>query len=135
MESNTYMVAGRTFELQHHGVKGMKWGIRRYQSKGVKGRTEKRSRLERAADAVDENRQKAERQKRNAKRGAKAIVTALQVVGTVYSTDVALTGGAVTRATYKAGKAAAKNAMNKVGDMMFDYAVLDATGKVIRRYN
>jgi hypothetical protein len=75
------------------------------------------------------------RQKRNVKRGAKAAVTALQVVGTLYSTDVALTGGAVTRATYKAGKTAVKSAMNKVGDTLFDYAVLDASGKVIRRYN
>ena len=29
MESNTYMVAGQTFELKHYGVKGMKWGKRR----------------------------------------------------------------------------------------------------------
>lgn len=31
MESTTYMVAGREFELQHYGVKGMKWGVRRKQ--------------------------------------------------------------------------------------------------------
>lgn len=158
MESTTYMVAGQTFELQHHGVKGMKWGVRRYQSKGAKGRTKKRSRLERAADAAqrdadnlrkhgytaeadavqkvaDKNRQKAERQKQTAKRGAKAIGKALQVVGTLYSIDVAVTGGAVTKGAAKAGKAAVKSAMNKVGDTLFDYAVLDASGKVIRRYN
>ena len=29
MESTTYMVAGQEFELQHYGVKGMKWGVRR----------------------------------------------------------------------------------------------------------
>ena len=29
MESNTYMVAGQTFELKHYGVKGMKWGVRK----------------------------------------------------------------------------------------------------------
>jgi NAD(P)H-hydrate repair Nnr-like enzyme with NAD(P)H-hydrate dehydratase domain len=29
MESTTYTVAGQEFELQHYGVKGMKWGVRR----------------------------------------------------------------------------------------------------------
>lgn len=29
MESTTYTVAGQEFELQHHGVKGMKWGVRK----------------------------------------------------------------------------------------------------------
>lgn len=39
METNTYMVAGQTFELQHYGVKGMKWGVRRANksSDGAKG--------------------------------------------------------------------------------------------------
>lgn len=32
MESNTYTVNGLDFELQHHGVKGMKWGRRKKQS-------------------------------------------------------------------------------------------------------
>jgi hypothetical protein len=29
MESTTYTVAGQEFELQHHGVKGMRWGVRK----------------------------------------------------------------------------------------------------------
>lgn len=29
MESNTYTIDGKEFELRHHGVKGMKWGKRK----------------------------------------------------------------------------------------------------------
>jgi hypothetical protein len=29
MESTIYTVDGKEFELQHHGVKGMKWGVRK----------------------------------------------------------------------------------------------------------
>mgnify|MGYP006967411505 CR=1 FL=1 len=160
MESTIYTVGGRDFELQHHGVKGMKWGVRRYQNKdgSLTQKGKKRSRLERAADAAqrdadnlrkhgytaeadavqkvaDKNRQKAERQKQTSKRGAKADGKALQVAGTLYYTDLALTGGAVTRATAKAGKAAAKRTLNNIGDQMFDYSILDKDGKVLRRYN
>ncbi len=28
MESTVYTVSGRAFELKHHGVKGMRWGVR-----------------------------------------------------------------------------------------------------------
>lgn len=69
------------------------------------------------------------------KRGAKAVTTALQVAGTLYYADLALTGGAVTRSTAKAGKTAVKRTLNNIGDQMFDYSILDKDGKVLRRYN
>lgn len=33
MESTIYIVNGKEFELQHYGVKGMRWGVRRQQKK------------------------------------------------------------------------------------------------------
>lgn len=36
MESTIYTVDGRDFELQHYGVKGMKWGVRRKQIRDAK---------------------------------------------------------------------------------------------------
>lgn len=74
-------------------------------------------------------------QKQVAKRGAEAVVTALKTAAALYSIDVAITGGAVTRTAAKAGKTAVKNTMNKIGDQLFDYAVLDRDGKIIKRYN
>lgn len=75
-------------------------------------------------------------------RGGKAVGKGLAVVGGMYVYDQMYLGGVGTKATKavaskaaKAGKEAVKNAMSKVGDTLFDYAVLDAAGKVIRRYN
>ena len=205
MESNTYMVAGQTFELQHYGVKGMKWGVRKKYKSGdhmdtndksdskttrrvkndyntmsdiefrKKYQTSKetyRKRVNRYGDpymnsplakmgkrlsksktlnkiANSEAQQKRaekltekltgkadkNRQKQTAKRGAKAVATVLQVAGTAFALDMAYTGGAVTRAAAKVGKAAVKNTMSKIGDRLFDYSILDASGKTIYRYN
>ena len=75
-------------------------------------------------------------------RGGKHVAKGLGVVGGMYLYDQMYLGGAGTKATKvvaskaaTAGKDAVKNAMRKVGDTLFDYAVLDASGKVIRRYN
>jgi hypothetical protein len=145
-------------ELQHYGVKGMKWGVRRNHNAVNKDYSDKQRKHDRAFYGKGGEKRinkrlneghglrgarhyEAERKERNkklakkAKRGAKAIGTVLQVAGSIYAIDMAYTGGAVTRATTKAGKAAVKSALSKVGDQMFDYSILDATGKVLRRYN
>lgn len=172
MESNTYMVAGQTFELQHYGVKGMKWGRRKareeYQKldKAKRHLNATRKNYRRTASArtksfgrsyeTQQHRKATEKytaakeaykdQKKSVREnttigqklghaGKKAVEKTLFGIGSFYVTDVMLTGGATTRAIAKTGKAAAKSAMDKIGDKMFHYAVLDATGKVIRRYN
>lgn len=206
MESTIYTVAGKEFELQHYGVKGMKWGRRKdrirssspayntktgkwtrepeggsiskqvavYNAKGLKakhaakkalkegyaeyqtfekdmhsqhGSSRKYSLDKSTGKYVDRKTGKTiedyeykglkdyeiARKSRNV-RTASAVGSVLQTIGTMYVADVTLTGGAVTRSVAKAGKSAVKNAMGKIGDTIFDYSILDASGKVLRRF-
>lgn len=170
MESTIYTVAGREFELQHYGVKGMKWGRRKAREeykKLDKARSSYRlatKNYNRAKSAMikdlggrnpytgkwyakaeqqyKETKQAYKDQKKNVRanttigqKSARAITSVLKTVGPLYYADLALTGGATTRAAVKAGKAAVKSALSKVGDQMFDYSILDKDGKVLRRYN
>lgn len=64
-------------------------------------------------------------------RGAKAVVRGMGVVGGMYITDQAYFGGAGT----KFAKAATKKAYDTLIDKTFQYSILDASGKVVRRYN
>lgn len=178
MESTIYTVAGREFELQHHGVKGMKWGVRKARqeyknlakSKGEyrhakkaysrsfnyaynKSQTLALSRASRAEqDAAwkdaerDAKRVKSAKEAYKAKkkeirqnapvaakaeRGAKAVGIGLAAVGGMALIDHVYFGGAGA----KAAKNAVTNAYNSLMDKKFDYSILDASGKVILRYN
>lgn len=82
MESTTYMVAGQTFELQHHGVKGMKWGRRKARPESVgnghRGGKTTADSPEAQAAAKEARRQKV---KRAAKIGAAVVAAGLTAYG------------------------------------------------------
>lgn len=97
-------------QLNHHGVKGQKWGVRRYQNKdgsltaiGKKRRT-----------STDSDKQGATSKKQKAAeiaaKGAKATGNIVKTVGTAYVADQVLYGGKGTQfvkaAVLTAGRAA-----------------------------
>lgn len=88
METTIYTVGGKTFELRHHGVKGMKWGRRkaRPQATGT-GRRGGQTDNSPAAQAA---RREARRQKlkRAAKIGATAVAAGLAIYGAKKVHDV-----------------------------------------------
>lgn len=85
MESNTYTVNGIEFELQHHGVKGMKWGKRKARPEAV-GRTSggKQSAMTEEDRAKEARRKKV---KRAAIIGAAVVGTALAAYGAKKASD------------------------------------------------
>lgn len=86
METFTYTVDGKEFELKHYGVKGMKWGKRkpRYIPVGNAGGGGARSTSSGESPEAQAARKEARRQKavRAAKIGAAVVGTALAAYGT-----------------------------------------------------
>lgn len=89
MESTIYTVGGKTFELQHHGVKGMKWGRRkaRLQSTGT-GRRGGQATSDSAQSEAARKEARRAKAKRAAKIGAALVGTALAVYGAKKASDV-----------------------------------------------
>lgn len=115
-------------ELQHYGVKGMKWGVRRnpvnksytakqrkqdraFYGKGGERRVNKRLNeghgLRGARHYEAERKERSEKIQRNLKRGAKKAARVLGKIGSAYVTDQIFFGGAGTRAV--------KNVVKTVG--------------------
>lgn len=79
METTIYTVDGREFELQHHGVKGMKWGRRKARPQAVGHTSGGKQSTETDEAAMKEARRR--KVKRAAMIGAAVVGTALTAYG------------------------------------------------------
>lgn len=104
-----------TSELQHFGIKGMKWGVRRYQNKDGSLTPAGKKRRERKENA--DSHILAARTVSSAKTAVAAGATAL---------GTALVGSAVTAALAKSGRAQAASTVYKMSRRVFSEAAFAA---------
>jgi hypothetical protein len=136
-------------ELYHHGVKGMKWGVRRDKARKARREAGNVARLEKdrakAQNKLDNA--KNDRARRKAQKDVDRLAKAdAQVYGELKrnqakkAVKLAAFAGVKAYGYAKSPRGQAqikrgKAAMQKLSDSMFDYSILDANGKVLRRFN
>lgn len=79
MESNTYTIDGKEFELKHYGVKGMKWGRRKARPEAVGHTPGGKQSVE--TDEVARKEARRAKAKRAAKIGAAVVAAGLAAYG------------------------------------------------------
>jgi hypothetical protein len=184
------------YELYHHGVKGMKWGVRKKDRKNPNRMTRKQALaayddmdrkkeqykiaksdynqsfnraynsgrglnmfsktkrlasderwedVNKKAEAVRTAKKDYKTAKKNIRenatvgqkmeRGSKKAAAALGVIGSLYLADQMYTGGAGSKALGRAASSGMKAVKKKTMDRLFNASVLDASGKIIKRFN
>lgn len=145
-------------ELYHHGVKGQKWGVRRFQNADGSLTTAGKKRYFRKsnADILAKDLSKAQKKLDNAKtekaktRAQKKVDRLSKADPNAYATlkknqrkevaKLAALGGLKVYAYAKSPKGQAtiakgKKAVQTIIDKKYNASILDANGKVLRRFN
>ena len=130
-------------EFYHWGIKGMKWGVRRKKNKnGTLTKAGKKRYKPNKSDEVQFGKRGAQRIADRRNKGQSRSTAVAKEIGLAGLNAAMFTaiggvavmdyysGGALHRAAYKA----VVNAGKKAVDSYFNMEVLDASGKVLKRY-
>ena len=121
-------------ELYHHGVKGMKWGVRRYQNKDGSLTAKGKKRYSDSSNSgADSDKQK---EKRKLSRKQKAVIIGASVVA-AYATYKFIDSGQATRLIEKGKAALGKDVSFKQNSELSrkDLSSDDIMSKVVSRIN
>lgn len=91
--------------LAHHGIKGMKWGVRRKRDEHNKSYTDK------------QRKERSEKRKKTARKVRREVSGAAVTVGSMVVSDMIFNQGMGTKAAVDFGKAAVRTGMNMVNNM------------------